>query len=832
MVDGIGPYPDHWVSMRNAHSSFAMDRQGRWALTGLVASDVWRSTKAVSGIVGGSVRATSDGSLEWRTAPTAGSPSVRYTARLLAARAGIRVNWRAEPMHSDALVRFPDEACSATAAEGGALVVPNRLGLLVSADGPGPATTCYPTYGGYGGLSMAMVGVLKAGSALLLWWDGPSTTLETRRRRPDPAASAEHGVVDLSLAHRGARGSVTLEPIGRGDASTVARAYRRVARERGFLVTLAAKSGGKDRTAGRPTFRFLGLQSFAPGTPPYHAAEHRKVVEYSFAEVAATVERLKRDVGVARATCVLSGWNRAGYDNQHPDVWPANPECGGNAGLMECRRRIGALGYLFGLHDNYQDIYRDSPSWDERVVARGPDGAVKAGGVWWGGQAYFLNTQAAYHLARRPANLPMAERLLSPDLCYLDTMGASPLQEDFALDRRMGTADDLRWKRATARYARRTFGMFGTEEGMEWAVPEATTFESMLFQRTQRQSAETLLPLFEMVYGDCVNILQGDRTTTRTPDYVLDNLICAEIPQCVVGRGATTQAVARIVQARRVSPTELEFSCEWRTGDRPPEGLPTAFWHFVPSATCDWAREGAAFGSEYVPHPPDDKWAPNATFRDGPHRCVLPAGLQGEFEALAGLHRQGVRLPLTGIDTGNFRIMSSRIRLVGDRAEVAAPEPTPDLCFARVDGRPDISHTADGLILTTYRILGAVNRHTAASPMTGHRFLTADHCVEQSQFGDVTITVNYGEKPYDTGRALLPRWGFLAESPRMAAFRADRLDGRTFSQTTLAVCESANGRPLLASHKLDVYRAYGDSVVLVGGRSIELPDTCSPPVRF
>ena len=29
----------------------------------------------------------------------------------------------------------------------------------------------------------------------------------------------------------------------------------------------------------------------------------------------------------------MGGWTHRGYDNQHPDILPANPECGGNEGL-------------------------------------------------------------------------------------------------------------------------------------------------------------------------------------------------------------------------------------------------------------------------------------------------------------------------------------------------------------------------------------------------------------------------------------------------------------------------------------------------------------------
>ena len=83
----------------------------------------------------------------------------------------------------------------------------------------------------------------------------------------------------------------------------------------------------------------------------------------------------------------LGGWIHRGYDNQHPDILPTAPECGGDAAFADCARRVMALGYLFCLHDNYQDIYRDSPSWDERLhherlrMASSPKAAIGPAGT-------------------------------------------------------------------------------------------------------------------------------------------------------------------------------------------------------------------------------------------------------------------------------------------------------------------------------------------------------------------------------------------------------------------------------------------------------------------
>ena len=79
-------------------------------------------------------------------------------------------------------------------------------------------------------------------------------------------------------------------------------------------------------------------------------------VNWTFEEAAQVAEHLKNDLKIDKALFTLGGWINRGYDNRHPDILPAAPECGGNKGLAECSERVKKLGYLFCLHDNYQEL--------------------------------------------------------------------------------------------------------------------------------------------------------------------------------------------------------------------------------------------------------------------------------------------------------------------------------------------------------------------------------------------------------------------------------------------------------------------------------------------
>ncbi len=223
----------------------------------------------------------------------------------------------------------------------------------------------YQTYYSYGGLSMSMAGADETGSGVLVWWEYPYTRLET--------------AVPGRIFHKCRRTPWSISPSsewrrrrhhhpagGRGGYASIARAYREVGGKAPAEDLAGQFPDGQSPMSGRAYFRTIAFFNYAPNTRFNSSSERRKSVGFTFSEIASTADHLKNDLGIERGMYVVSGWMKNGYDNQHPDILPASPECGGDEGLAECSRRIRDLGYLFGLHDCYQDIYRDAPSWDEK----------------------------------------------------------------------------------------------------------------------------------------------------------------------------------------------------------------------------------------------------------------------------------------------------------------------------------------------------------------------------------------------------------------------------------------------------------------------------------
>jgi hypothetical protein len=115
-----------------------------------------------------------------------------------------------------------------------------------------------------------------------------------------------------------------------------------------------------------------------------------------FASSRQYIERL-RQAGLKNLWVINHVWQRAGYDNQYPDVLPANPDYGGDAGLRAMSQAAAKAGYLFALHENYIDFYPDTPSWNPEFISLNSDGSMKK--AWFNPETEMQSFQTKPSLA-------------------------------------------------------------------------------------------------------------------------------------------------------------------------------------------------------------------------------------------------------------------------------------------------------------------------------------------------------------------------------------------------------------------------------------------------
>jgi hypothetical protein len=426
-----------------------------------------------------------------------------------------------------------DRAFPLQAGEANYYAIPHRLGIMIPVKGEKSYTRRFPAYTTGSGYSMAMAGAVNSGSAILLHWQDPYTEIVV-----DYSGGSEPELT-MALSLRKSADKVTILPLGEGNHVDIAKAYRPIARQRGFLKTLAEKVEENPAVAkffGSADFKPFAYMPIAPNTRWNKTDERVIQYRFSFDECVQLAEHLKNDLGIERSLLVLNGWINGGYDNLHPDILPAAEIMGGNEGLADCSRRVKELGWVFGLHDNYQDMYKEAKSWDESFLIKNEDGSSRKGGVWAGGQCWLICSRVATDLASRPQNVPGVVELCKPDLYFSDTIFAAGLYECFDPNHTATKSDDIHYKQKLCDYLRAEVGLFGSEEGREWGVAHSDYFEGLMSHKTgfhvRRDPPDTIIPMFHLVFGDCIPIYthQSDRPRPDEPEKILHHVLFAEMP--------------------------------------------------------------------------------------------------------------------------------------------------------------------------------------------------------------------------------------------------------------------------------------------------------------
>lgn len=400
----------------------------------------------------------------------------------------------------------------ASADENGEVLLPIRMGLWVPAQGKRIFDKTFGTYE-YEGLHLGMAAIFKKGAGLMISWQDPYVKLGLSRR------FAEHAPeLRMRFEMTGSARSIELRCLPKGDLTSLASAYRQRAEQLGYRLPWSEKFKRMSLRQQQAAQKLFGACNFKLWTAlarriDEHMQEQSVDIHWTFDEAAQIAEHLKRDLQIDDVLFHLGGWTRYGYDCRHPDIMPANPECGGNEGLIDCARRVQKQGYLFCLHDNYQDMYRDAPSWDEAYLQKQADGTPTVGGVWLGGQAYYTCAREAVRLAQRPENLPEVAAVIQPDGYFIDTTYAVGPQECFDPRHPLTKQQDIEWKAKLSDDARNLFGLFGSECGREWAVPHADFFEGLVsvsgkyYHMIEPEELDArVVPFFDMVFHDCIAV--------------------------------------------------------------------------------------------------------------------------------------------------------------------------------------------------------------------------------------------------------------------------------------------------------------------------------------
>jgi hypothetical protein len=291
----------------------------------------------------------------------------------------------------------------------------------------------------------------------------------------------------------------------KGGYVDVAKTYRKYLKDKGRFKSLKEKMAQKPALKNMLGGRTLSYFQAWPYTKAdqldefYFTPEQSKhrntkdvVVDFTHKDVIKSVKYAQKK-GFKNGLVILRGWINGGYDASHPDIWPPESKLGSIEELKEVMALPAPI--IPALHDNYQDMYPDYPSFP-KGINQNPDGEYMAGGFWAGGQCYILNSKDSVRYAKR--NWEKVKGLGS--VAYLsDTVAASKLEQSYEQGNTQTKLQDYYRKRELLSFFSNEGQLVGSEEGSDFVADICDWFEN----RHHRADGENV-PLFPLVFHDSV----------------------------------------------------------------------------------------------------------------------------------------------------------------------------------------------------------------------------------------------------------------------------------------------------------------------------------------
>lgn len=131
----------------------------------------------------------------------------------------------------------------------------------------------------------------------------------------------------------------------------------------------------------------------------YHVAcdfPKEETPRMTFAQTARMMRGIAALSDGAPQVAVLGGWQYRGHDSGYPADDVVNERLGGPQGLQQLMDEARRINGNVTFHTNYDDAYRSSPAWDERYIARRPDGELWMSRNWTGLEYSYVQGLSKY----------------------------------------------------------------------------------------------------------------------------------------------------------------------------------------------------------------------------------------------------------------------------------------------------------------------------------------------------------------------------------------------------------------------------------------------------
>jgi len=324
--------------------------------------------------------------------------------------------------------------------------------------------------------------------------------------------------------------------LGGCDYNDVCKTYRTYVKEQGRLRTLqekAAQVPAVEKLIGC-SFVHTGIKTCVREESEFYTRQEPEKNNWlvAFAERAAQI-RSFHEAGAGKLYLHLDGWAQPGYDNQHPDYLPACEEAGGWEGMKALADTLHTYGDLFGVHDQYRDYYLSAQSYDEDYACRLVDGSIPGHRRWAGGpQSFLCGTQAPYYVKRNFSEI--RKQGIHLDCAYLDVFTCNEGDECDNPRHRMSRKQCYEARNRCFDYLMAQGILPSSEEVSDWCVPSMVFSHYAPYDFMLREPGSPRygipVPLFNLVYHDCLIVPWMMDRVSETEDYMLYALLNGGAP--------------------------------------------------------------------------------------------------------------------------------------------------------------------------------------------------------------------------------------------------------------------------------------------------------------
>lgn len=184
------------------------------------------------------------------------------------------------------------------------------------------------------------------------------------------------------------------------DYCGMARRYRQYQLDRGACVPLAQRTKdfpvlAEEAKSLEVRIRHAWKQVPPPVDEQTPETEGPLTVAVTFQRACDILDKC-HEKGIKHAEFCLVGWNKSGHDGRFPDLFPVEPQLGGEPELKKLIQKARDYGYFITCHTNCLDAYTISSRLDRNDFILKQDGTVAKGGRWGGGQSYQLCPKMAH----------------------------------------------------------------------------------------------------------------------------------------------------------------------------------------------------------------------------------------------------------------------------------------------------------------------------------------------------------------------------------------------------------------------------------------------------